>query len=87
MSPVQTSGRMCLNEVTADEGVERRRFALERCASPGSTPHPTSLRSATFSHKGRRGSAAAALAPIVTAGDLPERPRETPPSPLVGEGA
>ena len=26
---------------------------LTRCA-PASTPHPTSLRSATFSHKGRR---------------------------------
>jgi len=38
---------MCLNEVKADEGVERRRFALERCASPGGTPHPASLRSAT----------------------------------------
>jgi hypothetical protein len=26
-----------------------------KCRDPSSTPHPTELRSATFSHKGRRG--------------------------------
>ena len=29
-------------------------IALDLCRTPSNTPHPTSLREATFSHKGRR---------------------------------
>ena len=56
-------------------------IGLDCRRTPSNTPHPTSLRSATFSHKGRRG---ASLPPsqIVKVRDLRRRQRALCPLPL-----
>ena len=50
------------------------------------TPHPPSLRSGTFSHKGRRWSLARTFRQIASAHDWRKRSGSALPSPLVGEG-